>query len=347
MGHKWMLRRGLLVAPLLVLAAACSESSRNVAAPDFALRVGNNNAYCTELMAGQSTDAGSVCATVDGDYLKVTYTTEGGWQLTESHLWVGTQWSQMPQTRTGNPKIGNFPYNSGPLNGATTYTVSVDLRNFGLNSSMTTCQALNLFVAAHAALRKPNGDGTYQTETGWGDGVSLVQRGSWAEGFAITINCYEDTPPAEYHYETAFAYGASAATCFLNFDFDNDGRRDFSRWGWSNGPIAAGTYTYDIYAAAGQCSLSNGTRVGTLTVAYSGSTATVTFTMLPGYVLDETHLYVGSEPLARDVNNEYTVAPGQYPVQHDLTNATTDSDTVTGLSGSVYVVAHAVVGFPQ
>lgn len=332
--------RAMLVAPLLLLAAACSEDMQDVTAPDFALRVGENNAYCTELMAGQSTDAGSVCATVDGDYLKVTYATADGWQLTETHLWTGTQWSQMPQTRTGNPKIGNFPYNSGPLSGATTYTVSVDLRSFGLNSSMTVCQAVNLFIAAHAGVRKGNGDGTYQTETAWGDGVSLVARGSWAEGFAITINCFDDTPPppVEYRYETAFARFASAAACFIGSPYI-----ETNRWGWTNGPLAAGTYAMDIYAAAGRCDLSKGTRVGTLTVAYNGSTATVTFTMLSGYVMDETHLYVGSEPLARDVNSEYTVAPGQYPVRHDLTRATSDSYTVSGLSGPIYVVAHAVV----
>jgi len=44
---------------------------------------------------------------------------------------------------------------------------------------------------------------------------------------------------------------------------------------------------------------------------------------------------------------DYTVAPGQYPAQHDLTMATTDSYTITGLSGSVYLVAHAVVGLPN
>jgi len=335
--------RAALLIPLLATAVACSESARDATGPEFALRVGTNNSYCTELMAGQSTDAGSVCATVDGDFLKVTYTTEGGWQLTETHLWVGTQWGQMPQTRTGNPKIGNFPYNSGSLIGATTYTVSVDLKTFGLNSSMSQCDALNLFIAAHAALRRTNGDGTYQTETGWGDGVSLVERGSWAEGFAITISCYSDTPPPTgYRYETAFAFGGSAATCFIGSAYVTT-----NRWGWTNGPLAVGSYTFDVYAGAGQCNLTKGTKVGTLAVAYGGSTATVTFSMLAGYVMDETHLYVGSEPLARDVNNEYTVAPGQYPAQHDLTRATSDSYAVSGLSGAIYVVAHAVVGLPQ
>ncbi|HEX9164760.1 MAG TPA: hypothetical protein VF862_02540, partial [Gemmatimonadales bacterium] len=171
--------------------------------------------------------------------------------------------------------------------------------------------------------------------------VALVDRGSWAEGFAITVNCYEKKP-AEYKYETAFAYRAGSATCFIGSAWI-----DTNRWGWTNGPLAPGNYTFDLYAGAGRCALSSGRKVGTLTLNYDGSTAKVGFTMLPGYVMNETHLYVGSEPLARDVNNEYTVAPGQYPVKHDLTAATTDQYTVTGLSGSVYLVAHANVGLPQ
>lgn len=343
--------RAMLLAPMLVVSVACNERPDLVTGLDLAsaqvLRVGDTNGYCTELMVGQSTDAGSVCASVSGNDLTITYATEGGWQLTETHLWVGSQWAQMPQTRTGNPKIGGFPYASGPLNGATTYTSTVDLRAFGLSAEMTSCAALNLFVAAHAGVRKMNADGSYRSETGWGDGVSLVDRGSWAEGFAITINCFEDSAPVDYRYETAFAFGSALATCFTGFDLDGDGTRDFSRWGWSNGPLTNGTYTFDLYAGAGQCVLGNGTRVGTLTVTYAGSVATVVFSMLPGFVMDETHLFIGNEVLARDRNNEYTVAPGQFGRQHDLTAATTDSYTVTGLSGTIYVVAHAVVGIPR
>ena len=66
------------------------------------------------------------------------------------------------------------------------------------------------------------------------------------------------------------------------------------------------------------------------------------------YNLVETHLYVGSEPLATDGNENYTVAPGQYPTIHDeLANVSSDSYTVT-VSGDIYVVAHATVaGFPS
>jgi hypothetical protein len=47
-------------------------------------------------------------------------------------------------------------------------------------------------------------------------------------------------------------------------------------------------------------------------------------------------------------NGAYTVAPGQYSTIHgDLDDVTSNSYTITGLSGEIYVVAHATVyGFP-
>jgi hypothetical protein len=46
--------------------------------------------------------------------------------------------------------------------------------------------------------------------------------------------------------------------------------------------------------------------------------------------LAETHVYVGNDILPQDNKGGYTVAPGQYQM-------------VTGLSGDIYVVAHASV----
>jgi len=149
--------------------------------------------------------------------------------------------------------------------------------------------------------------------------------------FTITIDflCF----PVEC--ETAFAHGGSYATCFSEYGFGN--------WGWTNGPLGTGEYTFDIYAGAGSCDPADGELVGTLTVNYVGSTAIVTYNMFFGYKMDETHLYVGNAPLPSK-NGSYTVSPGQYPYKHDDPDtATTDEYTVTGLSGSIYVVAHAVV----
>ena len=99
-----------------------------------------------------------------------------------------------------------------------------------------------------------------------------------------------------------------------------------------------------------------GTHVGTVTVEYFNGTAKVTYSMSGvlnpvtrvAYSLVEAQLYVGAEILPTDVNGEFTVAPGQYPdVAGELKNVARKEFTVTGLSGSVYLVAHATVaGFP-
>jgi hypothetical protein len=156
--------------------------------------------------------------------------------------------------------------------------------------------------------------------------------------FDITIDYNCTCVPG--NCETAYAYGGCCyAHCFSQWGFTN--------WGWTNGQLGPGCYTFDIYAGAAQCNISKGKKVGSLTVDYfkyncCNYKAIITYHMYPGYKMDETHLYVGSDPLPKK-NGSYTVAPGQYPYSHDLNNASTDSYTITGLCGKIYIIAHAVV----
>jgi hypothetical protein len=159
--------------------------------------------------------------------------------------------------------------------------------------------------------------------------------------FEITLN-YKCTCVPN-NCETAYAYytyncgcWGGSAKCFSQWGF--------SQWGWTNGPLRPGCYNFPIYAGAAQCNPYKGKKVGYLTVYYNGSTASVTYHMYNGYNMDETHLYVGCDPLPKN-NGSYTVAPGQYPYSHDLDNASTDSYMITGLCGcyKIYIIAHAVV----
>ncbi len=157
----------------------------------------------------------------------------------------------------------------------------------------------------------------------------------------FNIQIYEG--PLEAFGETAFAYGGAYATCFRCMDFDGDGKGDFKNWGWSNGPLAVDpVYTFDIYAGAAKCDINKGTLVGTLTVDYDGSTATVTYMMNEGWTMGFAQLYVGSEPLPRNSLDEYTTSPGQFPLI-EYVEGPTHTFTVPGLSGDIYVVAHADV----
>jgi hypothetical protein len=332
---------------LAAAAFAISVLGSSVAmAQEACVSTGDNSGIHVEpLLAGQTIDAGSVSAEVVGSDLVVTFSTSNGWELVEAHLWAGADLTDMPQTRKGNPKIGNFPYNSGDITGATEQSFAIPLAVLGYS-----CPSPNedFYLAAHASLRKPDGSGGFQTETGWADGDLFVQRGSWATFSTITLSCDCDNgggggDPGSC--ETAFAFGGSGSACFLDIDEDGDGRGDFNRWGWTTGPLSAGSYEYPIYAGAGQCDISKGTHSGTLQVSYDGLKAVVTFEMFESFSMNEIHLYVGSEILARDVNNEFTVAPGQYPEVVDGLDGSTLYTVEVDISGPIYVVAHSVVCF--
>ena len=304
------------------------------------------------LFAGQTIDAGTVTVANDDANLYVTFTAENGWLLSETHLHVADSLAGIPTNKKGNPKIGNFAYQRSydPLATIDTYTIPKANLSLDANNSVT--------IAAHAVVMQIDDDGVIvESETGWADGERFVDRGSWATYFQYIWQPCDDTGGSGGEdTETAFAFGGDYATCFINADFDGDSADDgFNRWGWSNGTLSADSYNFDIYAGAGQCDLGKGTYVGYLQIDYDGSTATVTFHMTEvdadtgvAYNLVETHLYIGSEPLPRN-GDDYTVAPGQYPTIHgDLENVASDTYTVSGLSGDIYVVAHATVaGFPS
>lgn len=155
---------------------------------------------------------------------------------------------------------------------------------------------------------------------GWLTDVSTGER-LWLIDFNFKIEC---ETPSLGGCETAYAKGNSDEdhACF------SEG--GFSRWGWNIGPLSEGTYTYDVYAAAGQCNINNGALVGTITITYSDGTVTASYDLIDGYVNTEEHLYAGSLPYPVKNNGSYTVAPGQYDVESNL-------------SGDIYVIAHSVV----
>ena len=147
----------------------------------------------------------------------------------------------------------------------------------------------------------------------------------------ITLKCKERI--AFDGCETAFGFGGDVARCF-----DEDG---FSRWGWTN-PLEEGeSISLDLYAGAGQCNLSKGTLVGTVTIEYTDGTATASYDVFDGVTLKETHFYAGVNmyPQKKRGKNGYvdTVAPGQYPESGGA------ELSVEGLDGSIWVIAHAVV----
>ena len=291
-----------------------------------------------KLFAGQTIDVGNlifddVDTNGDGtdDALKVTYSLTNNWQLTEIHFWIGQTLSEMPVNKAGNPVVGNFPYKFTNLGGASSHTITIPFSAISYELSDKT-----YFIAAHASVRLPNSTG-YQTETAWGDGLRMVQRGNWAMYFTINIlpDAVTDQPESVVT-ETAFAYNASYAKTFISQGFNG-------RWGWTNGPLPAGNYTFTLYAGAGNNDLSKGTNVGTVSLNYNGSSASVTYSLNAPYKIEEAHLHLGTDVLPLK-NGEYTIAPGQYPYTKTNTGGISSyTFNVSGLSGDIYLAAHATV----
>lgn len=284
------------------------------------------------LVAGQYIDAGTVTVANDADNLYVTFSTIGEWQLEETHVHVAATVEEIPQ-KNGNPQPGKFDYKR-------TYTLdpAVTTDTYVIPYSATAGDSL--VVAAHASVVKYYDGEIVDQETGWGDGPDFDGK-NWAMYIEYTWqSCEPPPPPPPSGSETAFAFLPGSETCFLDLGFN--------RWGWTNNLLTEGQYVFNIYAGAGQCDISKGTYVGILTVDYSGGVATIEYHINSPYYMTEAHVYVGDDILPTN-NGTYTVAPGQYPVvDDDLANVLTATYQFTGLSGDIYVVAHATVGgFPS
>lgn len=326
--------------------------------------VGNSTSgISTQIIyAGQTTNAGTVMYDdidtnndkVD-DALQINFQSMDGWEFTDISFFIGKTLSELPANKSGNPIPGQFPYKSGSITGQTSYTFTIPFSTLGFSCPNT--GAGTYYVATHASMRKPLGGGSFQTETGWGDGSRLLARGNWAMFNQIFITCdVTDDPPPAATTETAFAYDGDASGCFQNYSqfLDNP-----QRWGWTNGTYGPGTHNFKIFAGAGLCDINKGVYVGDLSVNYSGTTAVVKYTLsgtnaqttLP-YSLREVHLYVGNDEFPKITNGaqagEYTIAPGKFPYKASGLTGQTYTFTVNNLSGNVYVIAHAVVhGFPE
>jgi len=131
-----------------------------------------------------------------------------------------------------------------------------------------------------------------------------------------------------YHDETAWAFGNNK-----NWDSVKS-----TNWGWNIGPISEGySASHDLIAGAGGNVVANGTLVGHVDIVYADGIVTVTYHMLDGFELMDTHVWIGSTKLPKLKNGKMTDSPGQFPYEDGVSIAVT---------GQVYVAAHAVVRMP-
>jgi len=124
------------------------------------------------------TQVGTVTVSNDVDNLYIAYVTWNPWVMTETHLAVATSLTGIPQTKSGNPKVGQFPYKHEDPRGFNNYQYTIPLSDLDAESGDT------LYIAAHAVVETP-----CREETAWGDcGISFEFPGNnWALYFEYAV----------------------------------------------------------------------------------------------------------------------------------------------------------------
>lgn len=164
---------------LLLLTACSTEPTVNTVEDNYAnLITGEEtpdpttNLGQTDLLAGQHILSGIVTVALDNGEVAVTYTSEGDWEIVETHLYIGPL-SGLPTNGGGNPKIGHFPFKDTHNPGTTEVVVG----NTGISLASGEC----IIVAAHAVvINTVTGD----EETAWGAG-NPIGGNSWAMQFEV------------------------------------------------------------------------------------------------------------------------------------------------------------------
>jgi hypothetical protein len=335
----------VIVASLLILASckkeepiienekATSENQTTLKSANSSLLksastvqvVSDNNDATFTLFAGQSINAGTVKVKKDNENITITYETTNEWTLSEVHAWIGDDLINLPTNKGGNPTIGLFPYKQTNLGGVTQTSITIPI-SVALGVEPVICDK-SFYLVAHAVVVKTKADGSVQKETGWSEGNRITNKGSWATISSFVFKCNDEGEPKSGGCETAYGVGA---TTFIDANLTN------SRWGWIITVNQIGSFSTPIYAGAAQNDLNKGTLVGHLFYTFNGNSLNVTYVLLNGYKLYETHVYAGN-------SLPTTIAPGQYGHIHELNGASEDVFSININGAPIYLVAHAVV----
>lgn len=302
-----------------------------------------------QLTAGQTLNVGTVTVSNDATNIYIRYAIDTvnypDATLGNLHVWVGNDLLNLPANSQGIPVPGQFCSADGgacaDAAGLQEYTFTIPFTDLGIVDTNALC-GLTLYVFTHAEV-DTNGDAAGGGETAFGGNVAGT--GNRWYFFGVYTVCCEPDEPVICLSETAFAKGG--------FVFTTDKRSNpeklpslnltKNRWGWAINLTAAGITSYDIYAGAGLNKVSNGIKVGTLTVNFTGTTATIAYALLPGYLLEEIHIYASD-------TSPTSLAPGQFGLPMDgydaggaVTKTVFDIPLVDTDGDGVWIIAHAVV----
>lgn len=161
---------GLLAANLATALIICPED-------------GSSESQSVALFAGQNYYAGTVTVWTESGSVCVAYATEGPWLLRETHLAIADSLDGIPQTRSGNPRPGQFQWSA-------THNPPVQQFTYCVNAPYAVGEPL--YVAAHAVVGQSGAGGGGATQTGWAGDLDFPGN-NWATYFVFVPNdgCYE------------------------------------------------------------------------------------------------------------------------------------------------------------
>ncbi len=267
------------------------------------------------------------CPTEDQKCVHVSYANVGGTFYKEVHL-------EIDDVEIGQSSPGRFGFNKYctiASNGATAecwVPLSVVLTTvYQYGSPHELCNK-PIYIATHAAISDGN--------TCWGVGSPIPDKANnWAMSFKLTFECPEvcrkncccppvqpEEPEKSCPFGTAFGYNPKCpADGVAHCDYYLQ-KRGCQRWGWwhevSHDDVKTG-YSSVLYANAGQNNLGKGQQVGSATLsAVSGGTQ-ITYTMKPGYGMNEAHVWITCNPIPTwnpptEKPNPNPCAPGQWAI---------------------------------
>jgi hypothetical protein len=126
---------------------------------------------------------GTVTVSNDTDNIYVSYMTTNDWLMDETHLHIAALEADIPQTKKGNPRPGQFDYSNEhePCVDKFTYVIPLS----GLTSGD------EVYIAAHAAVQlfegyDSDGNEIFTYESAWGKGENFPGK-NWAMYFTYTI----------------------------------------------------------------------------------------------------------------------------------------------------------------
>jgi hypothetical protein len=333
---------GLLVAG--IAGAARAQSTLSMVTPPDGLCNGKWGMYTAQMY-----QTGYVTISTDCENLTLSFVT-WDWltpQPTFGHIcvWIGNDLSYLPMTN-GMPDAGKFTQTANgkciDATGMTAYTWTIPV------SALTMVDVSNLYntdiYIVTVAEVDTDGDPLTPFELAYAGSYGQNGTGGYWNYGIFQMCC--SVPSCN---ETAFAKGNWVWT--KQPKSNPDGLPSLmltqNRWGWAINllPGMTAPMTYQIYAGAGLNNTSKGVLVGTLDVQWTGTNVTLKYNMLPGYMVEEVHIYAGDTP-------PMTIAPGQYGYVDSFAPVGTSSVgpvsfAVSDSNGDgIWLIAHAVVKMP-